>query len=192
VNFIVFFYNNHFKKNILKKPRKTFSVDHKNRLFIHQSSFLQKRKKKLKLTLILFFSFKNLKKNHRWLVSLFEFRPKNLSLNFFHFLHSKTFPKWYNTCVYVNWIERNVNFDDFFLQKKVHFKKNILRKLFDHKNWFYVFMSNFWHKTCFLKNRYFDKKNFFWRNELTCGLRKVQNTIYIFLSKIWKPNFENF
>jgi hypothetical protein len=86
------------------------------------------------------------KKNHRWLVTLFEFCPKNLSLYFFHFLHSKTFPKWYNTCVYVNRIERNVNFDVFFYKKRCHLKKNILRKLIkifsvDHKNWFYIYFK---------------------------------------------------
>jgi hypothetical protein len=41
----------------------------------------------------------------------------------------------------------------------------------------------------FFKNRYFYKKKVFGQNELTCSFRKVQNKIYIFLSKIWRPTF---
>jgi hypothetical protein len=107
---------------------------------------------------MLFISFENLKKNHRWLVTLLEFCPKNLSLYFFYFLHLKTFPKWYHTCILVIWI------------------KSYIKK----KSWSIVDT-----KHVFFKNRYYDKK-FFWWNELTCGFR---NTIYIFLSKIWNPNF---
>jgi hypothetical protein len=44
-------------------------------------------------------------------------------------------------------------------------------------------------KHVFFKNRHFYKKYFFGQNELTCILRKVQNKVYIFLSKIWRPNF---
>jgi hypothetical protein len=50
-------------------------------------------------------------------------------------------------------------------------------------------MSKFGNKTCFFQKSVFGRNFFFWRNELTCGLRKVQNTIHIFLSKVWRPKF---
>jgi hypothetical protein len=62
-----------------------------------------------------------------------------------------------------------------YLDQKLYFKK---------KSW-----AIFNTKHVFFKNRYFDKKLFFGRNVLIYGFRKVQNTIYIFLSKIWRPNF---
>jgi hypothetical protein len=82
----------------------------------HTKFISAKNLKKIKEETHIFFNFENLKKKSS-MITLFEFCPKNLSLYFFNFVHSKTFPKWYNTCVYVNWIERNVNFDVFFYKK---------------------------------------------------------------------------
>jgi hypothetical protein len=115
-------------------------------LIIYISKFISaKNKKKSKLTLILFFNFENLKKNHRWLVTLFYFCPKNLSLYFFHFLHSKTFPKWYHTCILIIWIK------SYILKTQIHEQ----------------FLTQ---NTFFSKIGIFTKKNF-GQNELTCSFR---------------------
>jgi hypothetical protein len=110
---LMFFFSQkrgHLEKNILRKLRKMFSVDHKNWFYIYQNSFLPKRNNNRNWHSYFFSTLKIWKKKHRWLVTLIEFCPKNSSLYFFHFWHSKTFPKWYDTCIYVYWIERNVFF----------------------------------------------------------------------------------
>jgi hypothetical protein len=63
-----------------------------------------------------------------------------------------------------------------YLDQKLYFKNPNSWAIFDTKH-------------VFFKNRYFYKKKNFGQNELTCSLRKVQNKIFIFLSKIWRPNF---
>jgi hypothetical protein len=109
---------------------------------------------------MLFFQLWKFGKNHRWLVTLLEFCPKNLSLYFFNFFNSKNFPKWYHTCMLVCWL----------LGSNVILKIKILEQILT-QNMF------------FSKIGIFTNKFFFLRNELTCDFRKVQNTIYIFFEQ---------
>jgi hypothetical protein len=153
----------HLKKNILRKLRKMFSVDHKNQFYICQSSFLQKIKKIEEETHFFFQLWKFEKKSSMtghpiWILSQkFEFV-------FFSFCTLKDLSKMISYLYFG------------YLNQKLYLKNPNSWAIFDTKQ-------------VFFKNRYFYKKNFFWQNELTCSFRKVQNKIYIFLSKIWRPNF---